>query len=61
MPGVLESVLKGDVFFGDLLGQVGAHGVCVYWCWRRGGRDGCLAGGRAVVGVLEDSCDAIVG
>jgi hypothetical protein len=51
VPGILEGVLQGDVFFGELAVEVWSDGG-----GRRGG-DGGLAGWRSVVGVLEDSCD----
>jgi hypothetical protein len=57
--GVLERVLECDVFFGALaVEDVGADGVSLDGGWGWGGRDGCLAGGGAVEGVFEDSCDS---
>lgn len=52
--GILEGVLEGDVFFGERVVQFGAD---LGGCWRWGGRNGGLAGGRSVVGVFEDSCE----
>jgi len=49
--GILESVLKGDVFIGDVALDAWAFDGR----WRRLCGDGCLLGRRSVVGVLEDS------
>jgi hypothetical protein len=53
--GILEGVLKGDVFVGELAVKIGSVGVC-RGDWRWGGRGRGLLRWRSVVGVLEDSC-----
>jgi len=55
--GILESVLKGDVFIGDVALDAWAFDGR----WRRLCGDGCLLGRRSVVGVLEDSLWSLAG
>jgi hypothetical protein len=53
--GILEGVLEGDVFVGELAIKIRSIGVC-RGDWRWGGRGRGLLRWRSVVGVLEDSC-----
>ncbi len=54
MASILECVLQCDVFFGELVVEIGSY-VCGGDWWWGSGRDGSLLRGRVVVGVLEDT------
>ena len=58
MAGILEGVLEGNIFVGELAVKVGSVGMCGR-DWRRGGRDMCLLRWGSVVGVLEDSYERL--
>ena len=54
MASILEGILEGDVFLGELAVEIGSVGVRGYWRRRCGTR--CLLRWRSMIGVLEDSC-----
>jgi hypothetical protein len=54
MTGILEGVLEGDVFLGELAVEVGS--ICMRGYRRRGSGKRCLLRWRSMIGVLEDSC-----
>lgn len=53
MTGILEGVLEGDVFLGELAVEVGS--ICMRGYRRRGSGKRCLLRWRSMIGVLEDS------
>jgi len=56
MTGILEGVVNGNVFVGELTNEVGAALGHIYRWWRRRCGDGLLLRWRAMERVLEDSC-----
>jgi hypothetical protein len=54
MTGILEGILEGDIFLGELTVKV--RSVRMRGYWRRGCSERRLLRWRAVVGVLENSC-----
>jgi len=54
MASILEGILEGDVFLGELAVEVGS--ICMRGYRRRGSGKRCLLRWRSMIGVLEDSC-----